>query len=702
MLRLLSFYLCSVLFVVSSVSARTEFRLGGVDGVSWQEILSQGSAGVYLVFDEDGRQVGSVPIVTAPQSTGVDTLVDFSGSSIQPISIDPTVNLALGEPDNPDDINKVFLIYTDGEVSVPYGCRDSAQNAPFNWLMLDGNPATAQFRDFTQHPDRAPGLPLGNAFLQAIIFDLGANVPINRIRFYPRLGREEDALLIRSLTDPEPTIEQFGEDSFADNFVAWFEIRVGDNSIPYQNGPCGRVPGRRWIRNDDPLLDVLHSTRENLNAVTDLRFSTRSVRYLYLRVFPLRNWEIAEFEVYGEGYVEETTFLSQILDFGKPINWGKIRWRGEAPAGTRIEIRTRTGHTPDPNLYFAPNVNGDLSQISLSEYLKIDALSRLPTVYDVDNWSFWSPPYDFQAGLQDASHPPGSWEDGTPLLSPGPGRYFQIAIKLFSAPFTSPRLDQLSLQFGGVPSAQMIFGEIWPIEIHAFTPTTFTYVISPRFQADDGGFDRLEILTHTRVDTIRSIVLDGVEVDRTRYTPEILDDRIVVAFPALFGEGDSFKQLEVVFDAPVLRFGTEFSGWVFSSADPDRIKQQVNSGNATFRFSGDVLAVRTPVGGDLLVDVEVGPNPFTPNGDGINDLLGFSYKLREVAINRSISVRIYDLAGRLVAALPPVPSRSGQFHQEWDGRDAGGRWVQPGIYFYKLALEVEDERHKMGFFSVAY
>jgi len=696
------FCLWGVLLIASQTDGRTEYVLGGMDGTPWRDVLSPGEAGVYLVLDEVGQQVDSVAVATAPQSTGADTLIDFLGASIQPIKIAPTVNLVRGEPDNPDDINKVYLPYTDGEVSVPYGCRDSAQNAPFNWLMLDGKPATAQFRSFTQHPDRAPGLPMGNAFLQAIIFDLGANVPINRIRLYPRLGREEDALLIQDFVDPKPSPERFGEESFVDNFVAWFEIRVGDNSIPYQNGPCGRVPGRRWIRNDDPLLDVLYSNRENLNVVTDLRFSTRSIRYLYLRVFPLRNWEIAEFEVYGEGYVEEATFLSQILDFGKPLNWGKIRWRGEAPEGSRVEIRTRTGHTPDPNLYFAPNVNGDLDQISLDEYQKIDALSRLPTVYDADNWSFWSPPHDFQAGLQDASNPPNAWIDGTPLLSPGPSRYLQISIKLFSASFAPPRLDQLSLQFGGVPSAQKIFGEIWPIEVHAFTPTTFTYVVSPRFQADDGGFDRLEISTHTRVDTIHSIVLDGVEVDRERYPYEILDDRIVVAFPVLSGEEDSFKQLEVVFDASVLRFGTEFSGWVFRSADPDRIKQRVNSGNATFRFSGDVLAVKTPVGGDLLVDVEVAPNPFTPNGDGVNDLLSFRYKLREVAVERSISVRIYDLAGRQVAALPPRLSRSGEFHQEWDGRDAGGGRVPPGTYLYRLALEVSDEQHEIGFFSVAY
>ena len=42
------------------------------------------------------------------------------------------------------------------------------------------------------------------------------------------------------------------------------------------------------------------------------------------------------------------------------------------PEGTRVEIRTRTGQTPNPSLYFAENTNGDLDQIALKDYLKID------------------------------------------------------------------------------------------------------------------------------------------------------------------------------------------------------------------------------------------------------------------------------------------------------------------------------------------
>lgn len=707
MLRSLSFFVCTILLTVAQVNARTEFHLGGADGPSWQDARSQAEVGAYLVYDANGELLKSVAVGTPQQETGGDTLVDFSDLSIRPRFIDPHENLAL--TDLGAESNEVPLNFTGGEVSVSYGngtsaynCLFAGNNAPLNKLMLDANPVSAQFRPFSQDPNKAPGIGLGRPFYDAIIFDFGANVPINRIRFYPRLSQEEDRLLIEDFAEPKPALESFGEDSFADNFVGWFDIRVGDASLPFQDGACGRTPGRRWITKNDPLLSVLHSTRENLDVVTDLRFKRQSIRFLTFQAYPLRNWELAEFEIYGEGFVEEMTYITQILDFGRPISWGQIRWSGELPEGARAEIRTRTGHTPDPKLYFAPNNNGDLDQITLKDYLKIDALSRLPTQYDTENWSFWSPPYDFAAGLRDETLPAEAWQDGTPLLSPGPSRYIQIAIKFFSAPFAAPRLDQLSLQLGEAPAAQEVVGEIWPIEVDSFEPTTFTYVVLPSFAADNIGFNRLEILTHARVDTIEAVVLDGSPVDLDLFPYEILDDRIVVEFPAVKGEEDSFKQLEVVFNAPVLRFGTEFSSWVFNSEDPDQIRQQVRPGNATFRFSGDVLAVKTPVGGNLLVNVAVGPNPFTPNGDGLNETLTIAYNLREVATDRTVSVHIYNLAGQEVVTLPPTRSRSGQFRQEWDGTDASGQRVPPGLYLYELSLNVEQKERKMGFLGVAY
>ena len=697
------------LLVLSIVPAhsRGEFRVGGTDGNPWPSLRSEEGAGEYWLFDPEGQLVSTEPVSVTPHGVAADTLIDFADNAIGPRFIDPSVNLTLIDP-NASDIN-TLLPYTGGQIQTTDGCSARDDQIRAVKKQFDGDFTTAHFRRFTA----GQGIFSGGAFIagvtgegwkNSVVIDFRTAVPVNRIRFFPRLGQKDDILLIEELTEPKPPLEAFGEDSFAANYLAWYELRKGDNTLRFANSSCDRVSrvtkGLRWIRNQDPALTVIESNRENLDPVVELRFPTESIRYITAQAFPLRDWEVAEFEVYGEGFVEETVLVTQILDFGQSINWGKIRWDADVPEGTRIEVRTRTGNTPDPSLYFDENINGDIRPITLAAYEKLDPSGRLPTVYDTDNWSFWSPPYDFAAGLRDSDAPAEEWRDGTPLLSPGPSRYIQLAFRLFSTFTTAPRIRSFTIQFGNAPAARAILGEVWPIAVDSFAPTEFTYVVRPEFSDDDTGFDRLEIRTHAQVQSISTVKRDGTELDLHDFVPDIQADRLVVSFPRLQGEDDSFKQLEVSFVVPVLRFGTEFSGWVFDSNDPDQIKQQVRPGNATFRFSGDALAVNTPVGGRLLVDIAVTSNPLTPNGDGVNETLEIAYKLREVTASRPVRLAIYNLAGQLVVELPPITARSGEFAHRWDGRDTAQELVPPGTYIWRLQLEGKEER--AGILSVAY
>ena len=340
----------------------------------------------------------------------------------------------------------------------------------------------------------------------------------------------------------------------------------------------------------------------------------------------------------------------------------------------------------------------------MKDYLKIDVGARLAPVYDTAHWSFWSTPYEFAAGLRDEGTVATAWTDGTALLSPGPSQYIQVNVKLFSTFTAAPRLEQMSLQFAEAPSAQEVVGEIWPIAVEDFAPTTFTYVVRPIFEAGNVGFDHLEIRTPTRVDSVRSVLINDQVVDFALFPPVLEADRLIVGFPTLRDEQeDSFKQIEVVFDATVLRFGTEFSGWVFNSADADQVRQQIQPGNATFRFSGDVLSVKTPLGGDLLIQVETMPEVFTPNGDGINDEVVFSYKLREVATARPVSLRIYNLAGRMVHVLPTTNCQE-RGVRVCVGRSQcnRGQLLPPGTYLYELTLKTKNQERQVGSFAIAY
>ena len=574
----MQYIIASCFLLVLSIApahSRGEFRVGGDEGNPWPSLLSEEGAGEYWLFDAEGQLVGTEPVGVTPHGAAADTLIGFADNAIGPRFIDPAVNLTLIDP-NAADIN-TLLPYTGGQIQTTDGCSARDDQIRAVKKQFDGDFTTAHFRRFTPGQGIFSGGRIvagvtGEGWKNSVVIDFSTAVPVNRIRFLPRLGREDDILLIEELTEPKPPLEAFGEDSFAANFLAWYELRKGDNNVRFANSPCDRVSrvtkGLRWVRNQDPALTVIESNRENLDAVVELRFPTESIRYITAQAFPLRDWEVAEFEVYGEGFVEETVLVTQILDFGQPINWGKIRWDADVPEGTRIEVRTRTGNTPDPSLYFDENINGDIRPITLAAYEKLDPSGRLPTVYDTDNWSFWSPPYDFAAGLRDSEAPAEAWRDGTPLLSPGPSRYIQLAFRLFSTFTTAPRIRSFTLQFGDAPAAREILGEVWPIAVDSFAPTEFTYVIRPEFTIDDTGFDRLEIRTHAQVQAVSAVKRDGTELDLNDFVPDIQADRFVVSFPRLQGEEDSFKQLEVSFVVPVLRFGTEFSGWVFDSNDP--------------------------------------------------------------------------------------------------------------------------------------
>ena len=685
------FLLCTALLIPTAVLSRTEYHLGGLDGNSWQDVLGEESAGSYRVFDTEGQLLRSEAVSITPHGAGTDTLIDFSGTSIQARFIDPATNLLAADPET-------NLASGSTPIRLPYigGIGFFGQNQNFNvFKMLDGDPKTAHFRRFTQDPNSRPGI--GEGWRCGCNFDFGADIPINRVRFYPRMGAD-DKLLIEEFDLPLVPLADFGEESYADNYVKWYDIRVRNSAEA----------------NDGLDWTTIHSTRENLDVVVDLRFNTRSVRWFTMRTFPLRTWEIAELEVYGEGFVEKAVYLSQILDFGRNVSWDKIRWTGELPPGTRVDIRTRTGKTPDPNLYFDESINGDIVPITLKQYEKIDPKGRLPTVYDTDNWSFWSPPYDFAAGLRDETVAAETWQDGTPLASPSPSRYIQIAIRIFSNLITTPRLDQLSLHFSESPAAEAIVGEIWPIEVDSFEPVIFTYVVRPTLDERNIGFDRLEILTHTRPSELRSVVVNAEEIpftlvdeisaasDEVPFPAQIFEDRIVVGFPKLAGTADNFKQIEVVFATSVLRFGTPFNSWVYDSTDPNRIKQAVQPGNATYRFSSNALAVRTPIGGQLFADVRAEPRVFTPNGDGINETLTVSYKLRKVTDERPVLLRIFDLAGTQVTTLKPLLSRSGEFSRAWDGRASSGQLSPPGTYIYELSSGSLTGQTQLGLFSLAY
>ncbi len=76
------------------------------------------------------------------------------------------------------------------------------------------------------------------------------------------------------------------------------------------------------------------------------------------------------------------------------------------------------------------------------------------------------------------------------------------------------------------------------------------------------------------------------------------------------------------------------------------------------------------------IQLDIQPNPFSPDGDGFEDQAVFSYAL---PLESNLTIKIYDVRGRLIKTLAKdEPSASGEL--TWDGKDDDGETVRIGVY----------------------
>jgi len=84
----------------------------------------------------------------------------------------------------------------------------------------------------------------------------------------------------------------------------------------------------------------------------------------------------------------------------------------------------------------------------------------------------------------------------------------------------------------------------------------------------------------------------------------------------------------------------------------------------------------------------VHPNPFSPNGDGYNEFVVFSYPFM---FSKEGRIRVYNLRNMLIweCTVPPQTGFSNFLDRCWNGRDKHNKPVPEGLYIY--AIEVEGE-----------
>ena len=157
---------------------------------------------------------------------------------------------------------------------------------------------------------------------------------------------------------------------------------------------------------------------------------------------------------------------------------------------------------------------------------------------------------------------------------------------------------------------------------------------------------------------------------------EMRSDSLLIDLPQAIGN----DSLLVSFTTRLLQNASVFALDLGSSERPG-LWQSVE---AAERRSNIVMLPELTGSGQLISDLQLASEVFTPNGDGANDQL----EVRFVAFKTEgveARVEVFDLAGRRIAGLTASNNGSQHFFT-WNGRSTDDVTVEPGIYILRVDL----------------
>jgi hypothetical protein len=521
-------------------------------------------------------------------------------------------------------------------------------------LMVDGDPATAF--------EWATSQSSGFRFSDLISIDLGGLFHIHRIKLFPSLsGQYPDRVDIAANPERQARTRTFGSDS-------------------------------------SRVINVL----ENVLDTVEVMMPPSPARNLDMQVYrsnAARLVTIAEVEIYGEGYIAEASYRSRFIDVEEPAVWGRLRWGGTRDSEAAVDIRTRAGRDLDPNKYWRLTGRGTETTpfdengrlLTATSYAQLKPGEESAITYDTDNWSFWTAPYAFEDSA------------GTQILSPPSTSVLQLRVDFASSIRAGGELSFLEFSATVPPLAAEVAGEIHPVEVVLGETVRLTYAIEPTIREQQSGFDRIEIATPFGFAGVDSVRIGRVPVEYEVRVERPDSTLFSVQLPRRMEAADSGELVEVVFRAPVLRYATPFRGWVRDSERPLELAQPIVPGEADLDVASEVLTVSTTFSRRFLARLRVEPGVLTPNGDGRNEQIEFSFDLLQLTGAAPVKLEIFDLAGRRVWLRQAEAQRSGPYRLVWDGLGERRELVVPGSYLYRLSVETGTGRdHQSGAVAVVY
>ena len=119
------------------------------------------------------------------------------------------------------------------------------------------------------------------------------------------------------------------------------------------------------------------------------------------------------------------------------------------------------------------------------------------------------------------------------------------------------------------------------------------------------------------------------------------------------------------------------------------LPQSIESGDARADVaSNSIQVVAKEEELSVLGALRLSSPVLTPNGDRANDIVVAAFDLFGVN-GAPTTMQVRDLAGRRVTTLLSTTGQAGSHAPTWDGRDADGELVPPGIYLVQIEVEID-------------
>lgn len=529
-------------------------------------------------------------------------------------------------------------------------------------VMFDGADSTAFNPD--DFADR-----FGVERTSPLYIDLGATFRVDRIRLYPRQDADHKTLFPRS-----------------------FSLSTNGGIDQEREIEAGNLLERRF----ESVFNY-YTSNPNREPVLERRFESRYVRFIRIQVRDNQPWEIAELQVFsdGTGITGEYTSIPILAARGPRPLWGRVRYEGGDITDLPVTVQTRTGPDASPQLYYRyTGVGGDREQVSAAEYTRLDSIEQGPILRNPD-WSSWE-----------------TVTDGR-VRSPSNNPFIQFRLQI-SGPGTVIR--RLAIEYLNPPIADGLDAEIAPVVVEAGQQTDFVVSLQTHMRVwrtdgsllpnADTGFQSLRIQTTARIDVIDRVLVDDREVEFTAtYDPiegtgirlrrTILQDG---TFIQIFFRGAVFRD--------ATRFDVQASDRRLVEGELLTVHQSAREEDVDPLSLGGSLVVRiASEEGRLPLLQSVSPSSpiISPNGDGINDRFELRYALLKLTEAAPSYLNIYALDGRLVRQIEGGLQLNGDQIYRWDGFDAQGDRLTPGLYIYRLSIHTDEGVvQENGVIGVAY